>query len=253
MPIIPIATGAELDIIDTGQPDGGALSSVPIVLIHGLLGTGQLNFARLIDWLAPHYRVIAPTLRGYGNSTPKPRNFPADFYDRDAQDILALMDALNLPQARVMGYSDGGETALCAAVIAPERFESVVVWGAVGHFGAEMRPIAQSLFPGTWITPEERAIHSIDNADAFILRWIKGFHQILDSGGDVSLSRAGEISARVLMFLGADDRLNPVSYGEQYIERVRDGRLVVLPCGHAVHDEAWEAFSRIVREFYNTP
>ena len=247
MSMIEISTGATLDVLETGNPDGQ-----PVVLIHGLLGTGLLNFADLIDWLAPDYRVIAPTLRGYGESLPKPRDFPARFYQRDADDVLALLDALGLTDnIRLMGFSDGGETAFCAAAKAPERFESVIVWGAVGHFGQEMRPIAQQVYRASWLTPELMATHHIESADAFALRWIRAFHQIIDLGGDITLSQADQLTMPVMLLLGDQDTLNPVAYGERFVQALPNGKLVVLPCGHGVHKEKTAEFNHHVLKFWN--
>ncbi|MBL8165151.1 MAG: alpha/beta fold hydrolase, partial [Anaerolineae bacterium] len=89
MPFAEIATGARLHYDDAGQGE-------PLILLHGLLGTAALHFPQVVDWLRPRYRLVGPTLRGYGDSTPKPRDFPLRFYHRDADDVLAFMDALNI-------------------------------------------------------------------------------------------------------------------------------------------------------------
>ncbi|MFW5690939.1 MAG: alpha/beta fold hydrolase [Chloroflexota bacterium] len=243
MPVIDLPTGAHLDYVDTGG------AGRVILLIHGLLGTGHREFPELVDWLRPHARVIAPTLRGYGESMPKPREFPPDFYQRDADDMLALLDALDIDRAHLMGYSDGGETALCAAATAPDRFLSVVVWGAMGYFGPLVRPGAQRMFPATWITPEEIALHHIVHPDTFILGWIKAVHRMVDTGGDICLSRADRITPPLLMLLGEQDRLNPAEYAQQVVDKTPAGRLVLLPCGHAVHREVWPQFQQVVGTF----
>lgn len=243
MPFIDLLTGAGLDYVDTGG-DG-----VPVVLLHGMLGTGETHFAGLIDWLRPHYRVLAPTLRGYGESIPKPRTFPRDFYQRDADDVLAFLDALGLETVYLLGYSDGGEVALCAAATAPERFHGVVTWGAVGYFGPDLRPAVQSFFPATWMTEDDKARHYIDNPDGFAVKWIKGMHRYIDSGGDVSYSRAPGITTPLLMLLGESDALNPVTYGQAYVAQCPDARLQTFPCGHAIHDEMPDAFRAVVRDF----
>jgi valacyclovir hydrolase len=134
MPFAELLTGARLHYDDSGG------DTPPFILVHGMLGTAALHFPQVTDWLKPNYRVLGLSLRGYGQSTPKPRTFTPDFYHKDAADVLAFMDALNIPQAHLMGYSDGGETALIAAGTQPERFKSVIVWGCVGYFGPAMRP-----------------------------------------------------------------------------------------------------------------
>ncbi|MCB9449824.1 MAG: alpha/beta hydrolase, partial [Anaerolineaceae bacterium] len=89
MPTIDLPTGARLHYEDQGAGD-------PVILVHGMLGTPRLHFSRLLDWLTPHFRVVAPTMRGYGESYPKPRDFPVNFYHRDTDDLLAFLDALKI-------------------------------------------------------------------------------------------------------------------------------------------------------------
>ncbi|MEZ4667125.1 MAG: alpha/beta hydrolase [Anaerolineae bacterium] len=242
MPFCDISTGATLYFDEAGQ-------GVPLLLVHGLLGSGERHFKQVIEWLKADYRCIAPTLRGYGLSTPKPRVFPLDFYHRDAEDILAFMDARDISQAHLLGYSDGGETALVAAGLQPQRFKSVAVIGAVGNFTPAVRARVQSLFPATWITEDEKQFHGIVNPDAFILPWIKSLKHIIDSGGDVSLSLADRITCPLLVMLGETDTLNPAEYALKYLEHTPNGRLEMFRCGHAVHDEAWDQFRQVYNQF----
>lgn len=245
MAFAELKTGAKLYYDDT---DPGS-DKTPLIVAHGLLGTAALHFPRVTAWLKPDYRVIGPTLRGYGQSTPKPRTFPVDFYHRDAKDVLAFMDALEIEQAHIMGYSDGGEVALIAGGTQPSRFKSVVAWGAVGYFGPAMRPVAQRMWPGDWITDEQLKMHGIPDRKAFVLGWINATKSMIDAGGDVSLSIADKISAPLLLMLGDQDTLNPEAYGRNLVERTPNGRLVMFKCGHAVHDEAWDEFQRVVGPF----
>lgn len=249
MPLIDLPGDVRLDVIDTGPPPGIAATRPPVVLIHGMLGTPQTQLPALLDWLRGDYRVIAPTLRGYGQSLPKPRRFPADFYQQDARDVLALLDHLQLPPAHLLGYSDGGEVALLLAGQAAERLRSVAVWGAVGFYGPQMRPAAQRMFPATWISEADKALHGFDNADGFVLEWIQSVRRIIDSGGDLSLSLAGQMRVPLLLMLGTQDRLNPVEYGQRLVDGAPQARLQTFDCGHAIHDEAWPAFRQTVGAF----
>jgi valacyclovir hydrolase len=242
MPFVHTSTGALLFYEDLGAGD-------PIIAIHGRLGTARVDLGEVIDWLAQDFRVLGPTLRGYGESEPKPRDFPLDFYHRDADDVLAFMDALNIERAHVVGYSDGGEVALVMAGKQPERFLSTTVWGAVGYYGPAMRPVAQRSYPATWMTQEEKELHGITNADAFALEWIRAVRHMIDSGGDVSLSLAPKITSPVLLMLGDQDTLNPEEYGRNFIQRTRNGRLQMFPCGHGIHQQMPDDFKRVVGEF----
>ncbi len=242
MPFADLSTGARLHYEDLG-------SGEPIIMIHGLLGTAHADLGHVMDWLSADYRVLGLTLRGYGESTPKPRDFPPDFYRRDTDDVLAFMDALGLQKAHIMGYSDGGEVALMAPGLQPERFLSASSWGAVGYFGPEVRPVVQSLYPPTWVTEEEKARHGITQIEPIILQWIQSMKMTIDSGGDVSISLAHNITCPLLLMLGDQDTLNPEAYGRTFIEKIPHGKLVMFKCGHAVHNLQWETFQKVVGDF----
>jgi valacyclovir hydrolase len=199
--------------------------------------------------LSKRYHVYGPSLRGYGESTPKPRDFPLDFYHRDANDVLAFMDAMGIQSAHILGYSDGGETALVAAGLQPERFKSVAVIGAVGNFSPAVRPRVQSLFPGTWITQADKQLHGIPDADAFILQWVNAMKHIIDRGGDVSVSLARNITCPLLIMLGEKDTLNPAAFALNLLKGVPNGQLEMFPCGHGVHQELWNDFQRVYGAF----
>jgi len=235
MPYAETHTGARRHYEDTG-------SGTPVIVLHGMLGTARYHLSRVIDWLSADYRVIGPTLRGYGESTPKPRDFPPDFYRRDALDLLALLDAIDLPAAHLLGYSDGGEVALIAAGLQPQRFRSVSTIGAVGYFGPEMRPGVQRMYPVDWVKDEEKALHGLDDPVPVVMQWIRAAKMLIDSGGDASVSLAPNITCPVLLMLGEQDRLNPASCAQVFLARVSDGRLQMFDCGHPIHDQQWDAF-----------
>ena len=239
MPLLELKTGATLHY-EHLRPD---IQQPPVILLHGLLGTARSHLGHVMDWLADEgFPVIGLTLRGYGQSLPKPRDFPPDFYHRDSDDLLALMDALHIPKAHLIGYSDGGEVALVAAGKFPARIASCLTIGAVGNFGAELRPVFQRVYPGDWITPAEKAQHGFSDAAQFTRGWVRATTRMIDAGGDISLSLAPQITCPLLLMLGEDDALNPQHYGARFVEKVARGRLAMFPCGHAVQDEARQEF-----------
>jgi valacyclovir hydrolase len=242
MPFAETRTGARLHYEDVG-------SGEPIILIHGLLGTARYDLGQVIDWLSADYHVYGLTLRGYGESTPKPRDFPPGFYRRDTEDLLAFMDAIGLEKAHLLGYSDGGEVALMAPGLQPNRFLSSMSIGAVGYFGPAMRPVVQRMFPVNWVTEEEKALHSITNPEPMILQWIQSVKMMIDAGGDVSLSLAKNITCPLLLMLGRQDTLNPEEYGQNFVNNVKKGRLVMFDCGHPIHNQRWEEFQQVVGSF----
>ncbi len=99
-----------------------------LVLLHGSPGR-KSDFDSLAPQLAKTYRVIAPDLPGFGNST---REIPDYSIRAHADYALQLMDKLNVRHAHVVGFSMGGGVALNLADLAPDRVASLTMLSAIG-------------------------------------------------------------------------------------------------------------------------
>lgn len=242
MPFANTGTGANL-FYEHLNPD---TEGIPVVVLHGLLGTGRKDLGQVLDWLAGEgYEVIAPSLRGYGESTPKPRDFPYKFYNRDAKDILGFLKAINIEKCHILGYSDGGEVALICGGTDPQRFASVATIGSIGYMGPDTRAVMMGYRQGSeWIEQEELEMHGIPDADRFSAQWVRSMVQLVDSGGDIALSLAPKMTMPVLIMLGDKDRLNPREYAEKFVEKVAKGKITMFDAGHPIHDEQTELFRK---------
>jgi len=146
---VKITRTASLDIAYEEHGQGG----FPVILLHGFPYD-----PRCFDDVAPAlaglgYRVIAPYLRGYG---------PTRFLDvqtpRSGQqaalgaDLLALMDALQIEQAALMGYDWGGRAACIAAALWPERVRCLVSGNGynIQNIPASVRPLAPDMEHRLW-------------------------------------------------------------------------------------------------------
>ncbi|HLA44117.1 MAG TPA: alpha/beta hydrolase, partial [Aggregatilineales bacterium] len=224
----------------------------PLLMIHGFMGTGATQFPALRTHMAKSYQVIAPDLRGYGQSTPKPRLYGVDFYREDAEDLGALLEHLDLSDVNVLGFSDGGEIALWLPILAPERFKAVVAWGAIGHFDDSIRPNILSNLSMNWRTPEKDALHGAEHIPEMAQRWVHSMLAMLDRGGDVTFSRAGEIQCPVLVMLGDRDSLNPVERGQAMADAIPKGEFMLFKdTGHPIHVERSRQFVQAVEKFLN--
>jgi pimeloyl-ACP methyl ester carboxylesterase len=96
-----------------------------VVLIHGVTGDLSIWFlCQAMGKLARSFRVTAYDLRGHGYSDLPPSGYTsAD----QAGDTLAILDALGIDRATLVGHSFGGVIAMHAAVLHPDRVEAVVL------------------------------------------------------------------------------------------------------------------------------
>ena len=98
----------------------------PVILLHG--GLANSNYWGLqIPALSAHFEVIAMDSRGHGRSTWD--GGPIS-YHLMASDVVALMDALNVPKAAVVGWSDGAIIGLDLAIHHPERLTRLFAFAA---------------------------------------------------------------------------------------------------------------------------
>jgi pimeloyl-ACP methyl ester carboxylesterase len=96
-----------------------------VVLIHGLTGDLSIWFlCKAMTELAKTHRVTAFDLRGHGYSDVPPTGYTSS---DQAGDVLALMDVIGAPRAKLVGHSFGAVIALHATVRAPERVDAVVL------------------------------------------------------------------------------------------------------------------------------
>jgi pimeloyl-ACP methyl ester carboxylesterase len=79
-----------------------------LILVHGWIASGGLNWFTTIPALAQHFRLIVPDLRGHGRGIRSRRRFRLSDC---ADDIAALAGVLGIDRAIVVGYSLGGPVA----------------------------------------------------------------------------------------------------------------------------------------------
>jgi pimeloyl-ACP methyl ester carboxylesterase len=90
----------------------------PVILIHGL-GATKASFLPTIGALAPSHRTIAVDLPGFGDSDkPLLAAYDAPYF---SDSMVALLDALELDRAHIVGNSMGGRVAIEIGLRAPER------------------------------------------------------------------------------------------------------------------------------------
>ncbi|HEY4653092.1 MAG TPA: alpha/beta hydrolase [Cyclobacteriaceae bacterium] len=145
-----LTTGITMSYVERGNIGGASL-----ILLHGCTDTGR-SFQLLIDELVsvyPNLRIIAPDLRGHGDSSMPDRRTCASTPENCftpavlAADVLALMDQMEIQSAYIVGHSMGSVVAQELALNFPERVNRMVLIGSM-VYGKENSFINDFLISG---------------------------------------------------------------------------------------------------------
>ena len=230
----------------------------PLVFLHGGMGSSQLARPTIKD-LAKHYRVLAPDLRGHGQTINPLSNLS---YQVMADDIAAFISAKNLNCPFVCGWSDGGQIAIELGMRYPGLASAYVISGAWKEFSnGYLQALANMGFeaPGqvdietlTEVLPEAlekwKKSHFSQGAEYWkeLLHTISGLWLTPVVYKDVDFNL---IDAPTLILLGDRDSTAPL---EQVIEMYRlipHAELAIVPnAGHSLISS--ERYIEIVLDFF---
>ncbi len=257
-------------------------SGPPVVMLHGggPGASGVSNYARNIDALAAHFRVIVPDMPGYGRSVKGvDQNDPFGYL---ADMIRGLLDALGIDIAHLVGNSYGGAAALRLALDTPDRVDKLVLMGPGGIGTTRTVPTAGlnrllSYYGGDGPSRDKladfiRTYLVYDGAavpDALIdqrfaasidpdvvanppLRRPSGKRALrtlwrMDLTRDKRLKTLG---TPTLVLWGRDDKVNRPAGGPMLLNTLPNADLVMTAhTGHWMQWERAELFNRLVTEF----
>lgn len=264
---VEVAPGVGVNVLDSGGP------GPPIVLVHGHPGCAY-DWARLTQELAARgHRVLAYDRVGYGRSDARTNG--AYTVESNAGELLALLEAEDLRDVVLVGWSYGGGTAIVAARRDASRISHLVLVGSVGagieDHEAPPRLVVEFMvtFGLPWLArvpPLDRRVRAALTAAAFAPEPIADGYLALadanfarphtletftsegrDLGGEADLD-PGAIDLPILIVHGEGDRLVPLAVAEGLHRRAPRSELWVVPAGgHALPiTHARELAERIV-------
>ena len=116
--------GIEISYLEWNSPNKSVrANSQPLLLLHGLADSAMV-WSSLGAYLADRYHIVAPDLRGHGESSK-----PDSGYDSSAiiADLKTLMAHLGWEKAHILGHSWGGKLAAIWATQNPQLFASLIL------------------------------------------------------------------------------------------------------------------------------
>jgi pimeloyl-ACP methyl ester carboxylesterase len=125
--IVSTSDGRLLRVEEGGDPQG-----LPVLMLHGMPGTGRLYGPHEKDARARGIRLVGYDRPGYGGSTPQPGRSVADC----AADVRTIAAALGVRSLAVWGISGGGPHALACAALLPDLVVAVSSLASTAPFGS---------------------------------------------------------------------------------------------------------------------
>lgn len=206
-------------------------SGEPLVLLHGGGSTIKSNYGRILPELAKTHQVIAVELQAHGHTLDIDRPFS---FEQDADDVAVLLAQLHIKKADIMGFSNGGTSALQLAIRHPEVVNKLVLASALykrngmvpGFFDGFEHVTLDNMPPPLKAAyleanPDPKGLEKMFHRDATRMLHFKDIDDAVIKG----------IQAPTLVINAYNDVVLP-EHALQLARALPHGQLVVLPGGH---------------------
>ena len=215
----------------------------PAILLHGGLGHGGNWGYQVPALVAAGWRAVVIDSRGHGRSTRDARAF---HYELMASDVLAVMDALHLKRASLVGWSDGACTALILAMSAPERVTSVFFFACnmdpSGTKEFEFGPLVRRCF-ARHVKDYALLSATPDRFDAFS----DAVGEMMKTEPNASADDLAAIRVPVAIVQGEHDEFIKREHAEYLARTIPGSELIVLPgVSHFAPLQRPEEFNRVL-------
>ena len=198
----------------------GAEDKPPMLLLHAL-GERGADWAPVTTAFTRHFQMITPDLRGHGSS-----EWPGRYAFRLMNDdIVAFMDALDLPEVTLVGHSMGAAVAYLVAASRPDRVEYLITEDAPPLY-ERSRPVPErpeGELPFDWAV-------------------VPAIVEAVNAGDQAMWDGLREITAPALLIGGGSKSYIAQEKLAEAAALIPDSTLVTIEAGHNVHRRCPEEF-----------
>ena len=238
-------------------------NGTPLVLVHGFLGSSDM-WTPQIKFFKDNFRVIAPALPGFGNSS---KMNSCDSIECMAKAILNFLDKKKIKTFNLLGHSMGGMIVQEMVKIDSDRILKLICYGTGprGNIPGRFETIDQSReklkinglqdtanrIARTWFIDEEKAkyfylcdeagkqtsIEAADNGLVAMKNW-------------TGVENLKNIKNETLIIWGDQDKAYNFNQVETLNDNISNSDLVIIKgCSHNVHLEKPNKFNKTVSDF----
>ena len=233
--------------IELNGPENGPV----VVFLHHGLGSVKAWRQQVPALVEAGYRVLVYDRWGYGGSDPR-QSLDIPAFTSDLDDLLSLLIKLEIPDAAMIGHSDGGTIALYFATQQPRRVSCIVTIAAHIYVEPKMEPaileIDQAFEADARFRKSMQRNHG-DKYNSVFHNWFDGWHTIKSLSWDMR-PILGQISCPALIVQGADDEHATPQHARDIARSIRGAELWLLPgAKHMLPQENYAEFNPKVLRF----
>jgi pimeloyl-ACP methyl ester carboxylesterase len=216
----------------------------PILLIHGNGGSIK-HFVNQIPYFSKTYKVIVADSRGQGKSADPNDSLT---YELMADDYAALLDAMQVDSAYVIGWSDGGINGLLLAIRHPKKVKKLVAMGA--NLWPDSTALNQEVL--NFVTPTYTSLKDKINLNESEKKQWK-LTRLLVEEPHITTSEINKIKCPVLVVAGDHDVIRE-EHSMLIYKNIPNAYLWIVPnSGHSIHFTYKNEFNKIVDDFFSKP
>ena len=212
-------------------------TGAPLILLHGN-GENLDYFTAQTEYFSKKYRVIALDTRGHGKSERGTAPFTIRQF---AEDLHDFMEAHDIPKAHILGFSDGGNIALCFALKYPHMVDRLILNGANLDGSGVKTSIQLPIILGYRLASLFAKKSPQAKANAEMLG-------LMVNDPALSPEQLHSLHIKTLVIAGTKDMIRE-KHTRLIQESLPDARLVLLPGSHFIASECPEAFNAAVAQF----
>lgn len=203
----------------------------PLVLIHGGGSTIESTFGKILPVLAKTHKVIAIELQAHGRTSD--RNTPESFM-QDANDVSELLHQLNIDSANILGFSNGGQTAMQLALSHPEKVKRLILASAFYKRSGVPEQFWKSMDQATFNDmphPLKDAFLKVKDDSTALLNMFKKDLLRMQNFKGWTDEDIKAITAPTLIISGDNDVLT-VEHAVEMHRLIAHSQLAIIPGGH---------------------
>lgn len=209
----------------------------PFILLHGN-GEDSSYFRNQIDYFSDSYRVIALDTRGHGKS---PRGTEPFTIEQFSHDLYGFMTKLGIPDAVILGFSDGANTAMRFAMTYPDKVRALILNGGNLNPKGVKRATQIPIEIGYRIAGRfaEKSPGARKNAEMLGL---------MVNDPNIEPCELSKITAPTLVICGTNDMIKE-SHTREIAENIPNAELSIIKGDHFIANKRHAAFNKEVEKF----